>query len=324
MKENTTEPLPNSVLPFDPRDFRRALGSFATGVTVVTTLDETGVPVGFTANSFTSVSLDPPLILVCLAKAAVGCAIFEAAGRFAVNILADQQRDVSQVFASKGADKFGAVEWGGAKTGAPVLPGVTAHLDCETHDVVDAGDHIILIGRVVDYAYADRPPLCYCRGTYVGLEASPDVMDAAIEGAVRAGLIVERNGEVLLQVDPLTGHLRLPVGPKIGRASEANGVLASLHNAGVAVRMGFLFAVFENDGDHSVFYRATCASDTAPINARLQFFTINPSVLARVHPMSDRVMLDRYITERSNDLLGVYAGTGEIGEVRTLVQGDLT
>ena len=151
MEKNATEPFSNLVSDFDARDFRRALGTFATGVTVVTSLTEEGEPFGFTANSFTSVSLEPPLVLVCLAKSAAGCAIFEAAGRFAINILADSQRDVSQVFASKGADKFGAVEWRTGLTGAPILAGVAAHLDCVTHETVDAGDHVILIGRVISY-----------------------------------------------------------------------------------------------------------------------------------------------------------------------------
>src|SRR6185312_11675761 len=103
---------------FDPREFRNALGSFLTGVTVVTTLDEAGVPRGFTANSFTSVSLSPPLILVCIAKTASSSATFCAVKKFAVNVLSEGQIEVSSLFSSKQPDRFGKVEWHRGKHGS--------------------------------------------------------------------------------------------------------------------------------------------------------------------------------------------------------------
>jgi flavin reductase (DIM6/NTAB) family NADH-FMN oxidoreductase RutF len=97
--------------PIDAMDLRRALGAFATGVTVVTTVDGDGNPRGFTANSFTSVSLEPPLILVCLAKRAASCPVFQVAESFAVNILSEDQKAVSSAFSSPTADRFGTVDW---------------------------------------------------------------------------------------------------------------------------------------------------------------------------------------------------------------------
>ena len=155
----------------------------------------------------------------------------------------------------------------------------------------------------------------------MGLAASSEAIDAAIDGAIRAGLIVDRQGEVLFNVDASTGHLRLPFGRKVGQPS-GSGVLASLSAAGISVRMGFLFAVFEDTGGHSVFYRATCDPAVESAQSDLQFLSLIPETLARVRPMADRVMLDRYATERSSDLLGIYAGTSEIGEVRALTKGD--
>ncbi|MFP4903008.1 flavin reductase family protein, partial [Paraburkholderia sp. BR14261] len=161
---------------FDIAEFRRALGAFVTGVTVVTTIQPDGSPRGFTANSFTSVSLDPPLILVCIAKTASSYAVFSQTGRFAVSVLAEDQQQVSGVFASKAADKFAQVPWSARKTGAPVMDGAAASFDCTTHEVVDAGDHIILIGRVVDVVQTSSTPLGYCRGAYVNFSLSQDAL----------------------------------------------------------------------------------------------------------------------------------------------------
>lgn len=144
MTETIKEPA------IDIAEFRRALGAFVTGVTVVTTIQPDGSPRGFTANSFTSVSLDPPLILVCIAKTASSYAVFSQTKHFAISVLAEDQKAVSGVFASKAADKFSQVAWHRRVTGAPVMEGAAASFDCATHEVIDAGDHIILIGRVLE------------------------------------------------------------------------------------------------------------------------------------------------------------------------------
>ncbi len=149
----------------DPRELRNALGAFMTGVTVVTTLDGDGNPRGLTANSFTSVSLDPPLVLFCIAKNAFSCPLFAGAARFAINILTEEQRDVSSTFASKIEDRFATVDWRPGQTGSPVLTGAAAWLDCRMHDQVDAGDHLILIGRVVAFDYSSANPLGFAAAT---------------------------------------------------------------------------------------------------------------------------------------------------------------
>ena len=169
MALDTTNPSINSTPQIDTRVLRDALGTFATGVTIVTALSPPGEPVGFTANSFTSVSLDPPLILVCIAKSAAGYAIYNAASSFCVNILSDHQRDLSGTFASRGTDKFSDVSWRQGATGSPILRGGVAHFECEMHQTVEAGDHAILIGEVVDFNSSDAQPLCYHRGKYADL-----------------------------------------------------------------------------------------------------------------------------------------------------------
>jgi flavin reductase (DIM6/NTAB) family NADH-FMN oxidoreductase RutF len=152
----------------DVAELRRTLGSFATGVTVVTTLDPEGAPKSFTANSFTSVSLDPPLVLICVDKAASCYPAFAGATHFGVNILCEQQQHVSRTFASRSADKFADMPWISGIAGSPIFPDSAAWLDCALHDRLEAGDHLIVIGRVLSFGHSpEKQPLGYHRGSYV-------------------------------------------------------------------------------------------------------------------------------------------------------------
>ncbi|MEU6535254.1 flavin reductase family protein [Streptomyces sp. NPDC047000] len=126
------------------------MARFAAGVVVVTTLDDGGLPRGFTASSFCSVSLDPPLILVCLANSADSFAAFDSCGHFAVSVLGTEHRPQAVRFATKGADKFASGGLSRTPGGLPAVEGALVELDCETHARHPAGDHTILIGRVSD------------------------------------------------------------------------------------------------------------------------------------------------------------------------------
>ena len=151
----------------DARTLRDALGCFATGVTIVTAMAPDGAPVGLTANSFTSVSLDPPLLLVCIARSAGSAAVLEAASHFAVNVLQMGQQPASNRFAGRGEDRFAATAWEVGESGAPVLTGSLGTFECARHAVHDGGDHLILVGRVVRASFeARRDPLLYFRGKY--------------------------------------------------------------------------------------------------------------------------------------------------------------
>ena len=152
----------------EPRILRDALGCFATGVTVVTTINEAGEPLGLTANSFTSVSLDPPLILFALARKSANLAAFEQAGRFAVNVLHIGQQPVGGRFASRDVARFDGVDWAvRGEGGSPILAGSLASFDCRTHAIHDGGDHLIFVGHV-DHAWFEphRDPLLYFRGKF--------------------------------------------------------------------------------------------------------------------------------------------------------------
>jgi 3-hydroxy-9,10-secoandrosta-1,3,5(10)-triene-9,17-dione monooxygenase reductase component len=152
------------------RRFRDVLGHFASGVCVVTAVSG-GHPVGLTCQSFSSVSLDPPLVLFVPARTSRAWPLIQRAGKFCVNILAAEQAAVSNPMASRGADKFAGIDWTPAEaTGSPVLPGVLGHLDCSIHAVHEAGDHMIVIGRVLHLEAVDGDPLLFYRGAYRGLE----------------------------------------------------------------------------------------------------------------------------------------------------------
>ena len=151
----------------DPRTLRDALGCFATGVTVVTCLNDAGEPAGITVNSFTSVSLDPPLLLVCLYKEAASAQALISASNFAINVLQTQQQPASITFSTRVEDRFGCTPWSTGEAGAPILRDSLGVFECENYAVYDGGDHHILVGRVVKASFdASLDPLLYFRGRY--------------------------------------------------------------------------------------------------------------------------------------------------------------
>jgi flavin reductase (DIM6/NTAB) family NADH-FMN oxidoreductase RutF len=151
----------------DSREFRNALGNFATGVTIVTARSRTGEPLGLTANSFNSVSLDPPLVLFSLNRQSYSLKSFEEAGNFAINVLRDDQQDISQVFAQAVTDKWQGLAFETWESGAPIFSRALAVFDCATHAVHDGGDHLIFVGRVLRFMHdPDGRPLLYFRGNY--------------------------------------------------------------------------------------------------------------------------------------------------------------
>ncbi|HEV7232821.1 MAG TPA: flavin reductase family protein, partial [Sphingorhabdus sp.] len=151
----------------DARTLRDAMGCFATGVTIVTAHAPDGKPIGLTANSFTSVSLDPPLLLVCIANNAGSAEALRAAESFAVNVLQIGQQPVSNLFAGKGEDRFAGTRWEVGEYGAPILPSSLGIFECKRDALHEAGDHFLLVGRVEKASFEPRrDPLLYFRGKY--------------------------------------------------------------------------------------------------------------------------------------------------------------
>jgi 3-hydroxy-9,10-secoandrosta-1,3,5(10)-triene-9,17-dione monooxygenase reductase component len=166
----------------DERALRRTLGTFVTGVTVMTTTGGDGSPVGVTANSFCSVSLRPPLVLWCLARDSSSLDNFTHAGGFAVNILGEHQAALSERFATRGhPNRFEDVAFTRGVDGAPLINGCAAHLQCRTLNVAEAGDHVIIQGEVVAISDWGRPSLVFSRGGYARLRPHPHMRPLAPE-----------------------------------------------------------------------------------------------------------------------------------------------
>ena len=154
---------------FDGALLRKAFGSFPTGVTIVTTRDG-DAPVGFTANSFASVSLNPPMLLFCIDKSSDSADLYRSAPRFAVNVLSGAQKELSTRFSTGTGDRFDGIEWQWSPEGNPVITGAVSHFNCETGRVVDAGDHLVIIGTVASLETGDGPSLGFHRGRYIDMD----------------------------------------------------------------------------------------------------------------------------------------------------------
>jgi flavin reductase (DIM6/NTAB) family NADH-FMN oxidoreductase RutF len=150
----------------DRRLFRHALGSFSTGVAIVTTLSDAGEKVGLTINSFTSLSLDPPLVLWCLAGGSESAGLFRPSRQFTVNILAKDQRPLGEIFASNSNDRFRDVALAGDPGDAPIIGGCVAWFECRVEDIFEGGDHLIITGRVRRFSCREGAPLLFHKGEY--------------------------------------------------------------------------------------------------------------------------------------------------------------
>jgi flavin reductase (DIM6/NTAB) family NADH-FMN oxidoreductase RutF len=305
----------------DPKVFRQALGAFVTGVTIVSTVQDDGEPRGFTANSFTSVSLDPPLVLVCVAKTASSYPVFSAARHFAVSVLAESQKDVSSLFASKAADKFERAAWRVGPAGSPVIDGAAAWFDCRRHQLVDAGDHVILIGEVIGFDHSTASPLGYCRGAYLTFSLSQNAV-AAAGHRTRVGAILEQDGTVLL-VEGADGTLDLPTGSKLEPATDPASLWGMLRRLGLEARLNFLFAVFEDPRDGaaatSIYYRGTVDVPTGT-DRKVRLVPFDGIPWDRLRDEAVRSMLRRFVRERSEDAFGIYVGDVDQGTVQALAR----
>lgn len=298
----------------DPRALRDAFGAFPTGVTVVTTRDAEGRPIGFTANSFTSVSLDPPMLLVCLARTSRNFATMTGTHRFAVNVLSENQKDVSNTFARPVEDRFAAVSWSDAPSGAPVFDDVAAWFDCALDSVLEAGDHVILLGRITAFGNSGRNGLGYARGGYFTPRLAGRAVSAASEGQLDVGAVVERNGDILLIGDET---LALPA-CEVLDGDPATALIRHLEQVtGLSITVGFLYSVFEDkaDGRQHIVYRAF-ASDGVP---RSGAFHAPASLGGRTfETASTEDIVNRFALESSIGNFGVYVGDESAGRVHAI------
>lgn len=304
--------------PFDPRALRDAFGAFPTGVTVVTTNDAIGRPVGFTANSFTSVSLDPPLLLVCLARTSRNYATMTGAERFAINILSETQKDVSNTFARPVEDRFAAVEWRRGPNGCPIFSQVAAWFECSMQDVIEAGDHVILIGRITAFENSGLNGLGYARGGYFTPRLAAKAVSAAAGGEIRLGAVLERHGSVFLLGDEI---LSLPSCTVEGDDPAKTLAMHLERLTGLSVTIGFLYSVYEDksDGRQHIVYHAL-ASDGVPREGR--FLTPADVGAAKFNNGATGDIISRFVLESSIGNFGMYFGDETGGRVHPIAKKD--
>lgn len=302
----------------DIKAFRQALGKFATGVTVITTREADGTPRGFTANSFTSVSLDPPLVLACIAKSAASCDVFCDAPNFSVNVLGDEQKEISNLFASQRPDKFKVADWHDANSGTPLIDNALAWFDCSQHNLVDAGDHIILVGKVESFGARDGQPLGYYAGNYFNLEIEQILVDAiASNASTLMGAVFQKDDMVLLKEDPETGVLSIP---EIGRNGGEVQLqrMNDLYNCEpLHGSIEFVYSVFEDKQTNSViiYYRGH-ATGTAPEGCR--FYPLDNIPWDRIKYQPIKIMLKRFGEEFLENQFAIYMGDEAEGILRPL------
>ncbi|WP_460275335.1 flavin reductase [Celeribacter sp. ULVN23_4] len=301
----------------DPRALRTAFGAFMTGVTVVTAKDASGAPLGFTANSFTSVSLDPPLVLVCLANSSVNYDAMVGAKGFAINVLSEGQTEISNTFARPVEDRFAAVKWKDGPHGAPVFEGVSAWFDCSMHKTVEAGDHVILIGQVEAFETSEHAGLGYARGAYFTPAAATEALATGPNLVVSA--LIERDGELLL-LDDGRGGAALPeimVRPDEGTSGALKRLIET---TGLTAEPGFVYSVFEDVDRKRQHISVLChAAEGQP--SRGTFVPIGPAALDDVADPSVLSMLERYVVESQLGNYGIYYGNQKSGAVKPLHSG---
>lgn len=307
----------SSQVPVDA--LRNTLGTFLTGVAVVTTVDESGRPRGMTANSFTSVSLDPPLVLICVDRGAASYSAFCAADGFVVHMLGAHQRELAVKFASKDPDKFTALETRPGVSGAPILSGVLGWLDCTTEQSVEAGDHVVLIGRVCGFHNRDERPLGYHQGKFVTFDPALDIQNLSTAQSLCVGWMAEADdGRVALERDA-DGRLGIPLRSTCTRELTDEGLAARARETiGVPVVPQFLYSMYPRDGigDLALVYRAVIES-RGPVRAAagIELHTPDSVPWDDLRNRSERAIVRRYFRERVVRGFGIYAGTEASGTV---------
>lgn len=303
---------------YDPRELRNAFGTFMTGVTVVTTQDADGKPIGFTANSFTSVSLDPPLVLVCLANTSRNYATFTGAGKFAVNILSEAQKDISNTFARPAEDRFASIDWHEGPNGGPIIDNTSAWFDCSMFKTVEAGDHVIMIGKVEGFGTNPAPGLGYARGAYVTPTAEVAALEQHHDTVV--SVLIERDGRVLL-VDGKDAP-SLPEA-RVGKDGVSATLTELVAGTGLTAEPGFIYAVYDDSERRCQKITFQCtAGEGAPRAGR--FVDLTDESLNQIDDLATRQMLQRFREEARVGSFGIYYGNQQSGQVRRFSAGEVT
>lgn len=304
----------------ETRSLRDVFGSFMTGVTIVTAWDSEGSPRGFTANSFTSVSLDPALVLVCIAKSSNSLPVYSQAEHFAINVLGEWQRDLSNTFAGRAPNKFDGVPLLDEPS-APCLPDSLSVMCCKRQQCIDAGDHLILIGEVTRYASTAGSPLGYFRGSYIDFAVSNQALQADPKTAVKVGCLISHGDGLVLVKQPDDTHWSVPSLFWRDGVSQRDIIARIFKKAGINGDVSFVYSLFEEAGEgytHLVF-RGDSVSEHLPtgINTgwEVKVFTQHDAPWNLVTGEYTTSMVNRFFKEREADAFGIYCDTADGGRI---------
>ena len=296
----------------DPRALRDAFGAFMTGVTVVTARQSDGAPVGFTANSFSSVSIDPPLLLVCPGKFLSSFETFANCRHFAISVLGEDQQDIATIFASSKSDRFAQSSHTNDLHGVPVIDGAIAQFSCTTHHVLEAGDHCVLLGQVADFSYDAQPGLGYVSGRFFSLGAERAALDHG-DGLTIAGAIIQDGQTVLMQRTP-AGLAPLHCAHK-DRGALLDHLRSTVQGMGVDATLGQAYSVFDDAKQrrhHSYFLGTGQITSAHPDVVAIAIKDLPAVSYASA---AIKTMMLRFASEAENRSFGLYFGDTEQGAV---------
>ena len=298
--------------PVDQRKLRTAFGRFLTGVTVVTTRDADG-PVGFTANSFTSVSLDPPLLLVCPGRHLSKFDSFATARHFGISILSEGQQDISNLFASGKGDRFAKCTWENAVHDIPLISGRAAGFACAVEQHVSAGDHLVMIGRVLHFDDATLPGLGYGPDGYFARAQERAAARPSTRRTIVYGLLQSADGIWLSARNTLPGiEVRADQSP-------LSALRADLKARGVTARTTGVYSLWDDDaGTRHLVVRATVEG----IAPGLRLVEIAELKQLLSGDLAQDALLKRFALEHAQQAFGFYYGGVHAGDVLPLREGD--
>lgn len=311
----------------EPRTFRDVLGSFLTGITIVATRDESGSVRAFTANSFTSVSLDPPLVLVCLAKSSGSLSTFTQSQTFSVNILGDWQRDAASTFARRGPEKDAALNALGTDN-PPVIENSLTTLSCALDRAIDAGDHTILMGKVLRFKSRQGQPLGYFKGGFVAFGLAAQTLEQ-INGPVLIGGLLFDNGRVVLCRRPGASQFEIPTTPLLSGAHHGGVVKDLFARLGINAQPSFPYSVFQEQGQpYSTIVFTVEATEPPtygirPDGTEVAAFGVADQPWKLVAGPMTQGMIERVFQEHAAGNFGLYYDTPDGGRVAPIGKNPL-
>jgi len=298
----------------DTLSLRKAFGTFMTGVTVVTARAANGELIGFTANSFTSVSIDPPLLLVCPGKHLHSYSVFESVTHFAVSVLAEGQESVSNTFASEPGDRFTDTQWSPDAYGTPLIDEVCATFSCAVHQRLTAGDHMVLIGEVLDFRHYRKSGLGYGSNGYFSLSNEQQADTSSLNNVTGiTGAIVKSDNQVLVM--PQNKKLTLPAIEQQGSDGARSALRVHFDQCELDVTLGPVYSIYD---DNTAGKRYTYFLGNTPVATENElgvFINIDSLDTDSFKDKAQSIMMNRFVTEVRSNVFGLYIGNTESGDV---------